>query len=269
MSLQITILGCGSSGGVPRAGKSGWGACDPHEPKNRRRRCSILVQKTAPNGTATTVLVDMSPDMRMQLLDANAQHLDAVLLTHAHADHVHGIDDIRPFVIDTRKRMDVFIDEPTSKTVRNSFRYIFETLPGSLYPPLVNERRIEPRVPCTIEGQGGPLHAVPFLLHHGEIDALGFRFGNIAYTPDVKEIPEESLPYLKNLDVWIIDALRYAPHPSHFSLSEALQWIERMQPKRAVLTNLHNDMDYKTLKSQLPPEIDVAYDGMVISGLTL
>ena len=265
MSVSITILGCASSGGVPRVGRSGWGACDPAEPRNRRRRCSVLIRKFDDYDAVTTVLVDMSPDMRMQLLDADVQHLDAVLLTHAHADHVHGIDDVRPFVIDARKRMDVYLDAPTSKTVRQAFGYIFETPAGSLYPPLVNEFRLDPGVPVTISGQGGAVHVVPFLVHHGEIDALGFRVGNMAYSPDVKDIPEASVAYLQNLDVWIIDALRYAPHPSHFSLSDALGWIERMRPKRAILTNLHNDMDYATLKAQLPPHVDVAYDGMLIS----
>jgi phosphoribosyl 1,2-cyclic phosphate phosphodiesterase len=260
---RITILGCGSSGGVPRVGPSGWGACDPKEPKNRRRRCSILVEREGPGGL-TSVIVDMGPDLREQLIDADVQNLDAALLTHGHADHIHGIDDVRPLVISHRRRIDTWMDEPTSRTVRQGFGYIFETPAGSNYPPLLTERRLTPGESVAISGHGGELRAMPFRLEHGEIDALGFRFGNVAYTPDVIGVPNESLPYLQGLDVWIIDALRHAPHPSHFSLSQALDWIQRMAPKRAVLTNLHSDLDYATLAAELPERVRPAYDGMRI-----
>ena len=263
MSVRLTILGCGSSGGVPRVGRDGWGACDPSEPKNIRRRCSILVQRLTQHHV-TSVLVDLSPDLRMQLLDAALERLDAILLTHPHADHIHGIDDVRPIVQQMRKRLDIYMDEPTSKVVNTAFSYIFRTPEGSLYPPLLNERRLHSGVACTVDGDGGAIHATPFLLNHGEIDALGFRFGDIAYSPDVKDIPDESLPHLANLDLWIIDALRYTTHPSHFTLDEALGWIERMKPRRAILTNLHTDLDYATLGRILPKHVSPAYDGMII-----
>jgi len=198
------------------------------------------------------------------LIDAGVMQLDGILLTHPHADHIHGIDDVRPLVLEMRHRIDVHMDEHTSHVVRNAFSYIFQTPKGSQYPPLLNEERLNPGQICSVKGPAGALHAMPFTLRHGEIDALGFRFGNLAYTPDVIDIPEQSLPHLENLDVWIIDALRYKKHPSHFSLEEALAWIERMKPRRAILTNLHNDLDYHTLLRQLPLNVTAAYDGMSI-----
>jgi phosphoribosyl 1,2-cyclic phosphate phosphodiesterase len=262
LKRTITILGCGSSGGVPRVG-GGWGACDPGEPRNRRRRCSILLRQQGEEG-ATQVLVDTSPDLREQLIDADVRHLDGIVFTHDHADHTHGIDDVRPLVIEMRRRIDAFMDDPTSRGVRGRFGYIFETPEGSSYPPILKERRIEPAAPFAIEGNGGVLEISPFLLHHGDIDALGLRIGKVAYTPDVAEVPEAALDQLNGLDLWIIDALRVAPHPSHFHLAKALEWVERMKPRRAVLTNLHNDLDYRTLERELPPHVRPAFDGMVL-----
>jgi phosphoribosyl 1,2-cyclic phosphate phosphodiesterase len=260
LTLRLTILGCGSSGGVPRVGQ-GWGACDPANPKNRRRRCSVLVERLGPGG-ATAVLIDASPDLREQLLDAEVKRLDGVLLSHPHADHTHGIDDLRPLCLVMRRRLDVYMNELTSLIVRRAFSYIFESPEGSSYPPIANELRLRAGKPCRIEGPGGAIEATPFDLDHGEISALGFRFGALAYTPDVKQIPEASLPFLEGLDLWIIDALRYRPHPSHFSLDDALHWIERMRPRRAILTNLHTDLDYGTLRASLPKHVTPAYDGM-------
>ena len=262
MSLSVTILGCGSSGGVPRIGQ-GWGACDPKNPKNRRRRCSILVERQAAEGT-TQVLVDTSPDLRDQLLDAGTGRLDAILLTHEHADHIHGIDDVRPLVIMARRRIDLYMNAMTSAVVRPRFNYIFETPPGSLYPPLLDEKRLAAGQVCKIGGSGGAIEFMPFRLAHGDIDALGFRFGNIAYSPDLNAVPDESRAFLENLDIWIVDALRRKPHPSHFSLSETLDWIARLQPKRAILTNLHVDLDYEELRRELPAHIEPAFDGMRI-----
>jgi phosphoribosyl 1,2-cyclic phosphate phosphodiesterase len=262
VSLSVTILGCGSSGGVPRVGQ-GWGACDPSNPKNRRRRCSILVRRAAAEG-ATDVLIDTSPDLREQLIDAGVKRLDAILLTHQHADHIHGIDDVRPLVLMARRRIELYMDATTAETVRFRFEYIFETPPGSLYPPLLDERRLVVGESCKIGGAGGAITFLPFRLEHGDIDALGFRFDNIAYTPDLNAIPDESRVYLEGLDLWIVDALRYTRHPSHFSLSETLEWIERLRPKRAVLTNLHTDLDFEKLRAELPAGVEPAYDGMCI-----
>lgn len=261
MSLSITILGCGSSGGVPRVGQ-GWGACDPAEPKNRRRRCSILVAQSNEAGTDTQVLVDTSPDLRQQLLDIDVKRLDAILLTHSHADHTHGMDDVRPLVMAQKARIALHMDEPTAIVVRRTFSYIFETPPGSLYPPLLDERRVESGVAFTVDGPGGPVLATPFAVGHGEIDALGYRFGDVAYTPDLNAIPDGNVAFLEGLDLWIVDALRYTRHPSHLSLRETLAWIERLKPRRAVLTNLHTDMDFATLVAALPSGIEPAYDGM-------
>jgi phosphoribosyl 1,2-cyclic phosphate phosphodiesterase len=263
VSLEIVILGCGSSGGVPRVAQ-GWGACDPTNPKNRRRRCAILLRQTNATGEVTQVLVDMGADLRHQLIDAGIKRLDGILLTHSHADHTHGIDDLRPLVIEMKARIGLYMDEYTSGIVCNAFRYVFDTPPSSGYPPLLTEHRIIEGQMLSVKGPGGPLQALPFRLNHGEIDALGFRFGNVAYTPDLNAIPEESITALEGLDLWIVDALRYSRHPSHFSLEETLSWIERLRPKHAILTNLHTDLDFEELRTQLPPGIEPAFDGMVI-----
>ena len=260
MTLSVTILGCGSSGGVPRVG-SGWGACDPFNPKNRRRRCSILVERAGPEGT-TSVLVDTSPDLREQLLDAGVTRLDAVLFTHDHADHTHGIDDLRPLVIHMRRRIPVHADAATSRVLHERFGYCFKTPPGSEYPPIVDEHRIEVGQPVTIAGPGGAIAGLPFDMVHGNGRALGFRFGDLAYASDVSAMPDESLPVLEDLDVLILDALRYTPHPTHYSVSEALALIERVKPRRAVLTNLHTDVDYARFSNEAPAGVVPAYDGM-------
>jgi phosphoribosyl 1,2-cyclic phosphate phosphodiesterase len=262
MKRTITILGCGSSGGVPRPG-SGWGACDPAEPKNRRRRCSILIRQESETGV-TQALVDTSPDLREQLIDADVRHLDGIVFTHDHADHTHGIDDVRPLVIHMRKRIDAFMDEATSSGLAGRFGYIFRTPEGSSYPPILTERRIEPGAAFEIGGAGGALAIKPLRLVHGEIDALGLKVGRVAYTPDVSAIPEDALDDLKDLDIWIIDALRIAPHPSHFHLAQALDWIERLKPRQAILTNLHTDLDYRILERDTPAHVQPAYDGMVV-----
>jgi len=264
VSLTFTILGCGSSGGVPRLGQ-GWGACDPKDPKNRRRRCSLLVEQTGDDGAKTQILVDMSPDLREQLLGLEISRLDAILLTHSHADHIHGIDEVRPLVLMAQRKIDLFMDAETSVVVRRKFGYIFETPPGSYYPALLTEHRLVSGETISIKGLGGPLSVTPFQLLHGEIGALGFRFGRVAYSPDLSTIPKESIGYLEDLDVWIVDALRYKPHPSHFSLPETLSWIDKLRPARAILTNLHTDLDFACLRRELPGNVEPAYDGMRIS----
>ncbi len=260
MTLKFTILGCGSSGGVPRPAL-GWGDCDPKNPKNRRRRTSLLVECPG-NGGATRVLVDTPPDLREQLLDAEVDWLDGVLYTHDHADHTHGIDDLRGFFLKRRQRVDVYLDERTADVVRERFKYCFASPPGSEYPPILTERRLTAGTPVTIQGEGGAITALPFRQEHGDIPSLGFRFGNLAYSCDVSDIPDESLSALADLDVWIVDALRYRPHPSHFSLDDALRWIEQVKPRRAILTNLHTDLDYEVLRGSLPAHIVPAFDGM-------
>jgi len=262
MSLRLTILGCGSSAGVPRVGV-GWGACDPQNPKNRRRRCSILVEKTTNNET-TSVLVDTTPDLRDQLLSADVKRLDSVLYTHEHADHIHGIDDLRPLALVMRHRIPVYADRVTSELLEMRFGYCFQTPAGSSYPPILAMHHLIDGIPTVISGPGGNVDAVPIRVVHGDIDALGFRFGDIAYAPDVSAVPAYSMRHFENLKVLILDALRYTPHPTHFSVSEALAFIAQVKPHRAILTNLHTDLDYETLKRELPSHIEPAYDGMQI-----
>lgn len=258
--LKLTILGCGSSGGVPRLGDV-WGECDPNDPRNRRRRCSLLVQRITEEGE-TAVLIDTSPDLRQQLLDAGIGRLDAVLFTHAHADHTHGLDDLRMIVFNMRQRLPVYADGPTQNDLLGRFGYAFVQPAGSAYPPILDLHAIDGDV--TIEGAGGPITFTPFEVTHGNIDALGFRMGDIAYLPDVSDIPDAVWPVLDGLDCWIVDALRRTPHPSHAHLDLTLEWIARAAPKRAVLTNMHIDLDYQTVADETPDHITPAYDGMVI-----
>ncbi len=262
MSVRLTILGCGSSGGVPRVAV-GWGACDPSNPRNRRRRCSVLVERQGAHGT-TTVLVDTTPDLRDQLIGADVRRLDGVIYTHEHADHTHGIDDLRPLAIVMRRRVPVYMDEATGAMMETRFGYCFRTPPGSQYPPILEARPMAAGRPVAIDGPGGVVEALPFRMVHGDIDALGLRFGDVVYAPDVSHIPDESLHHFEGLATLIVDALRHTPHPSHFSLSEALALIERVRPRRAILTNLHTDLDYETLRSEIPAHVEPAYDGLTV-----
>ncbi|MEL6410519.1 MAG: MBL fold metallo-hydrolase [Pseudomonadota bacterium] len=259
--LRFTILGCGSSGGVPRLGGK-WGDCDPENPRNKRRRCSMLVERVTDSGT-TRVLIDSSPDMRQQLLDANVGDLDAVVFTHGHADHTNGIDDLRMIVFNMRARLPVWADGDTQNGLLSRFGYAFVQPEGSPYPPILDLHTIDGAI--TIEGQGGAIKLDPFEVNHGSIDALGFRIGGLAYLPDVLSIPDASWPALENLDVWILDALRREPHPTHVHLDLALEWMERVAPKRGVLTNMHIDLDYQTVADETPEHITPAFDGMVIT----
>jgi phosphoribosyl 1,2-cyclic phosphate phosphodiesterase len=260
MTLTLTILGCGSSAGVPRPAL-GWGACDPSNPKNRRRRCSLLAERTSDQGT-TRIVIDTSPDLREQLIDAEVEHIDAVFLTHEHADQTHGIDDLRSVVLHQRRRIPVYLNQSTAKDIMSRFSYCFVSPPGSDYPPILDQHSIEAGESRSIEGKGGPVTLSAFILQHGNIPALGYRIGDAAYTPDVSDIPAESWGHLENLELWIIDGLRYAGHPSHFSVNDALSWIERFKPKRAVITNMHSDLDYEVMRQSLPPGVIPAYDGM-------
>lgn len=257
---RFTILGCGSSGGVPRLGGD-WGACDPKNPKNRRRRCSMLVERIGPQGV-TRVLIDTSPDMRDQLLDAGVGVLDGVAYTHSHADHVHGIDDLRQIVFNLETRLAVWADGPTQEALISRFGYAFVQPAGSPYPPILDLHSITG--PFTIEGAGGPVTLTPFEADHGSIDALGFRIAGLAYLPDAVRIPEDSWPTLAGLEVFVVDALRRKPHPTHAHLALTLEWIARAAPTRAVLTNMHHDLDYATLQAELPRHVAPAFDGMVI-----
>lgn len=259
--LRFTILGCGSSGGVPRLGGH-WGVCDPAEPKNTRRRCSLLVERAGAGGT-TRVLIDTSPDMRAQLLDAGVGVLDAVVYTHYHADHVHGLDDLRMIVFNRRERLPVWADGDTQNVLYARFGYAFVQPEGSFYPPILDMKTINGDV--TIEGAGGPIGFRPIPVRHGSIDVLGFRVGGLAYLPDVSDIPAASWPLLAGLDCWVLDALRRDPHPTHTHLEKSLAWIARAAPRRAVLTNMHTDLDYRTVADETPENVTPAFDGMAIT----
>lgn len=263
-TLRITILGCGSSGGVPRADGE-WGACDPSEPKNQRSRCGLLLQRwrgsAADPRSATTVLIDASPDLRTQLMNTGVKHIDAVLLTHDHADQTHGFDDLRVFALLARKRIPVFMDAGTRETMTRRFDYCFVTRGG--YPPIVEDMgSFAHGETIAVTGPGGVISALALEQDHGNITSYGFRFGAAAYSNDVAQMPEKSLQALMGLDVWIVDALRYAPHPTHAHVARTLNWIERVRPRRAILTNMHIDLDYARLKSELPDGVEPAYDGL-------
>lgn len=262
--IVATILGCGSSGGVPRVGNL-WGACDPTNPKNRRRRCALLISGISGDAdTPTNILIDTGCDLREQLLEHNVKHLDAVFYTHEHADHTHGIDDLRVLALNNKKRVDVYLSEQTDARIRQSFRYCFEAPAGSSYPPILNAHNVEAGDEVVIEGPGGSIAVSAFAQQHGDIISLGFRIEGFAYSCDVSGIPQDALPAVSDLDVWVLDALRQTPHPSHLSLSESLVLIERMTPRQAVLTNLHIDLDYMETEANTPPHVTPAFDGMRI-----
>ncbi len=249
--MKVTILGCGTSTGVPRIGND-WGACDPTEPRNRRSRCSIMVEQGG-----TRVLVDTSPDLREQMLAYDIKDIDAVLYTHDHADQTHGIDDLRVFAMTKRAKVDVYGDAPTLGALTAKFGYCFKDTRG--YPAILKAHEIGLR-PFDI----GQVPVVPFDQEHGTMHSLGFRFGPVGYSNDVVQLDDTAFEKLAGIKVWIVDALRYTPHPTHSHLERTLEWIARVKPERAVLTNMHVDLDYRTLQKQLPPGVEPAHDGMVI-----
>lgn len=258
--LEVTILGCGSSGGVPRA-DGNWGACDPADPKNRRTRCSMLARRLSDKGgDETTVLIDTSPDFRLQCASADVKRLDAVLYTHDHADQTHGIDDLRVFAGRMRRRIDCYADRYTRDLLERRFRYVFE---GELGYPAVAQMHDLPELgrAFTISGPSGEVPVTTFHQVHGDIDSVGYRLGPIAYSSDVNAIADDVLERLQGVELWIVDALRWTPHVSHAHVDLALEWIARVKPARAVLTNLHIDLDYESLRRSLPEGVEPAYDG--------
>ena len=257
-TLRFTILGCGSSGGVPRLGGN-WGDCDPTNPKNARKRCSMLVERITDDGT-TRVLIDTSPDLRQQLLDAEVGNLNGVLYTHEHADHVHGLDDLRMIVFNQRKRLPVWADGKTSDALISRFGYAFVQPEGSPYPPILNLKPLDG--PVTVWGDGGDVVAKPFKVNHGSIDSLGFRIGPLVYLPDVKEMTDEAWAALEGATCFVVDALRREPHPTHTHFAQSLEWIERSGVPQGVVTNMHIDLDYETVKAETPDHVEPAFDGM-------
>ena len=260
--LRLIITGCGSSPGTPRI-MGDWGNCDPSNPKNHRLRAGAVVERISAGGV-TRVAIDTGPDFRQQMRNAGAEHLDGVVYTHAHADHIHGIDDLRGYFLAQRRRVDVFADGPTLGRMREAFGYCFETPPGSSYPPIVTPHVIAHDVPFAIDGPGGSITFEPLPQIHGDIISLGFRIGSIAYCPDVSDFPSDTAERLRGLELLVIDALQYRTHPSHLSLSQALEWIERLKPSRAVLTHMHIPLDYAKVMEETPAHVEPAYDGMAL-----
>ncbi len=256
--MKVTILGCGGSGGVPIAGRAPggfWGDCDPANPKNRRRRVSILVEEGA-----TRVLVDASPDLRLQMLDHDIVHLDAVLFTHAHGDHCHGIDEFRNMAYARGAPIPAYMDETTRALVTRRFEYAFVSSHDkeSLYRPLLDDR--------TIEGpfQVGELAVTPFVQGHGPETTLGYRFGPFAYSTDLVSLDAAAFAALEGIKVWIVDCLRFEPHPTHAHFDLVMDWVARLGPERTVLTHMNHQVDYDVIAARCPPGVEPAYDGMVL-----
>lgn len=248
--MRVHILGCGTSAGVPSIAH-GWGTIDPANPKNRRRRVSIIVEEGD-----SRILIDTGPDLREQLLDAAITSVNAVFWTHDHADHTHGLDDLRGLFHTMGHPVPCYGSQQTLDILTRRFGYIFTGAGG--YPAVAEPRLIEGLVQC------GALTILPFEQQHGRIISLGFRIGDMAYSTDLNGIPPESEPYLRGLSLWVVDALRHTPHPTHPHLAQTLAWIDRYQPSRALLTHMDWSMDYDTLCATLPAHVQPAYDGMVI-----
>ena len=257
--MKITILGCGASGGVPLIGPH-WGKCDPNNRKNYRRRSSILLQSAT-----TTVLIDASPDLRMQLIDADIRHIDALLLTHTHADHINGIDDLRVINNHMAKKIDLYASPPDLTAMQKRFPYLFtqpaQDSSGRFFKPSLIPHALSDAEPITI----GDITITPFRQDHGVCATTGFRCGAMAYSPDVVHLPAESLALLGELSLWIVDCLRMESSPTHANLDQVIEWTAKLKPKRVVLTHMSHESDYEHLRTQAPKPIEPAWDGMVLT----
>lgn len=259
--LRFTILGCGSSGGVPRLGGN-WGACDSSNSRNSRMRCSLLIQRFEDNGV-TSVLIDTSPDMRRQLLDAKIGALDAVVYTHEHADHLHGLDDLRMIVLAMKKRLPVYAAPRAKNMILQRFGYAFTAPANSPYPPILDMHDLGDEL--AVNGAGGTIKITTFDVVHGNMDVRAICVNNVLYTPDISAFRDDPANDLAEIDCWILDSLRYKEHPSHANVEQALKWIETYSPKRAILTNLHIDLDYDILNGETPQNVSPAHDGLQIN----
>ncbi len=253
--MRITMLGSGPSWGVPRIGND-WGACDPKNPKNRRTRCALLIEDSG-----HTILIDTPPDLRQQLLTAEIKRIDAVLFTHAHADHSHGIDDLRSVNRLVGKPLPIYTDAHTMSELQARFRYIFtpvDTAAPTFYKPAIEPHEI------TGPFTAASMAIVPFEQDHGFSKTTGFRFGRAAYSTDVMTLDDAAFAALEGVELWVVDCIRHAPHPTHSHLARTLSWIERVKPRRAILTHMDETMDYETLRRSLPAGVEPGYDGLVI-----
>lgn len=253
--MRLRMLGSGSSAGVPRIGGN-WGRANPADPRNNRRRASVLVEHSG-----TRLLVDTGPDLRAQLLQAQVSSVTAVLYTHAHADHCHGIDDLRG-LFHLQGEIDCYMDEFTLAGLRTRFPYIFSGNAG--YPPIAR--------PHLLRGDLwlGAIHVRPFWQVHGPIQSVGFRFEAgarvVVYSTDVSELPADSWELVTGADLWVVDALRRQPHPTHSHLARTLEWIARAGPREAWLTHMDESMDVSELLAELPPSVSPGWDGRVWDG---
>jgi phosphoribosyl 1,2-cyclic phosphate phosphodiesterase len=254
--MKVTMLGCGPSWGVPRIGGD-WGACDPANPKNHRRRVSILVEEHG-----KTILVDTSPDLRAQLIDAGVQRIDAVLFTHAHADHLHGIDDLRGVNRMMKAALPTYATPETLAEIERRFGYVFAPLKpgleGNYYKPVLE------RHPVVGPFAAAGLAVTPFVQDHGFSTTLGFRFDRFAYSTDVIALDDRAFQALAGIDTWVVDCIRRTPHVTHSHVARTLEWIERVRPRRAVLTHMDETLDYETLRRALPAGVEPGYDGLVL-----
>ena len=256
MNLRIEILGCGSSSGVPAIGNN-WGECDPKNPKNRRLRSSIFVKSSK-----TNILVDATPDLRQQLLNANINYLDGILITHTHADHINGIDDFRFLNVIMKKHINLYATKEVIKEISDRFSYVFEDLvpqaKGFYYKPCLIPNEI------TGEFEINELKIINFPQNHGFSDSTGFRINNFAYCTDVMDFDDKTLNLLKNLEVWIVDCLRFTPHKTHAHLDKVLNWINIIKPRRTFVTHMNYEVDYNYMLSKMPENCQPAYDGLII-----
>ena len=254
--LKVTILGCGTSVGVPALGSAGWGACNPDNPKNRRQRCALLVQSET-----TTIVVDAGPDIRNQLIPFNLKKIDALLITHTHADHIAGLDDIRTFYWPDRIKIPVYATQTHGDDIKERYPYLFtkqDSSPTYFEPPL--DHHI---IAAGDRLELGDISVKCLHQDHGRAFSLGFIFNDlIGYSTDVVAMPEENFTALANIPVWIVEALRTQTHQAHSHLEQTLEWIERVTPKQAYLTHLGLEADYDVIEQSTPPHVSPAYDGL-------
>lgn len=261
--MKVTILGCGGSGGVPLASREPggfWGACDPNNPKNRRRRVSIHVEGGHGEEEGASILIDTSPDLRLQLLDNGITRLDALLYTHAHGDHCHGIDDLRALAFSQGGPVDAYMDAKTRERLTRRFDYVFASSqkPNALYPPMLSDHVVDG--PFRV----GAVTVVPFVQTHGPDTSIGYRFGPAAYSTDLSELDEAAFAALDGVKLWVVDCLRFTPHPTHAHFDRTMEWIARVKPERAILTHMNHEADYEELLARCPPGVEPGYDGLVV-----
>ena len=254
MKTFLTILGCGSSMGVPRA-DGFWGSCDKNNKKNYRTRSSALISRGNNN-----VLIDTSPDLRFQLLKNKVKNLSSVLYTHLHADQTHGINELRVFFLNNKKRINIYADKKTLKYLKKNFSYSYKNESG--YPAIAKANKLKNIFSLDSGNQLITFEAIK--VKHGKINSIGYIFNNSAYIADCNQLSKSNIERLKNLKYFIIDCLRFKPHPSHFCFDEVLSILKEIKPKKTILTNLHSDLDYNILLKKSPINVKPAFDGLKI-----